>query len=203
MHFFSRKSSAGYDLTRLFVGSEGTLGIVTEATLKLAVRPKEETVAVCDFPTIRDAAAVVPELTRAGIQIGAVELLDDVMMKAVKLANSNLGYEAKPTLFFKFAAGSKAQIEHEIKVVSEIAKRHNGGKFMYAKNDDEKVELWEGRKTCLWSATLLKENASVWTTDVVVPVSRLPELIDETKKDVASSELPCPFAGHAGDGMGR
>ncbi|KAI9491529.1 hypothetical protein BDB00DRAFT_766871 [Zychaea mexicana] len=194
-----RKSSAGYDLTKLFIGSEGTLGIVTEATLKLAVRPQEETVAVCDFPTVRDAAAVVPDLTRAGVQIGAVELLDEEMMKAVRMASPQLGYQAKPTLFFKFV-GSKAQIEHEIKVVSDLVKKHQGGQFKYAKTQAEKDDLWEGRKTCLWSATMLKENASVWTTDVVVPVSRLPELIAETKKDVSESSLPCPFAGHAGDG---
>ncbi|CDS12666.1 hypothetical protein LRAMOSA04852 [Lichtheimia ramosa] len=194
-----RKSSAGYDLTKLFIGSEGTLGIVTEATLKLAVRPEEETVAVCDFPTIRDAAAVVPDLTRAGVQIGAVELLDDVMMKAVQMSDPSLGYEEKPTLFFKFV-GSKAQIDHEIKVVSELVKKHSGGKFKYATTQAEKDKLWEGRKTCLWAATMLKDNASIWTTDVVVPVSRLPELIDETKKDVEGSSLPCPFAGHAGDG---
>ncbi|KAI9311767.1 hypothetical protein BX666DRAFT_1867334 [Dichotomocladium elegans] len=194
-----RKSSAGYDLTKLFIGSEGTLGVVTEITLKLAVRPEEETVAVCDFPTVRDAAAVVPDLTKAGVQIGAVELLDESMMKAVRMATPDLGYEEKPTLFFKFV-GSKAQIQHEIKVVSELAKKHKGGKFKYAKTQEEKDKLWEGRKTCLWSATLLKENASIWTTDVVVPVSRLPELIEETKKDTAASTLPCPFAGHAGDG---
>ncbi|KAI9265161.1 hypothetical protein BDA99DRAFT_437154 [Phascolomyces articulosus] len=194
-----RKSSAGYDLTKLFIGSEGTLGIITEATLKLAVRPEHETVAVCDFPTVRDAAAVVPDLTRAGVQIGAVELLDDQMMKAVRMASPQLGYEEKPTLFFKFV-GSKAQTDHEIKVVSELTKKHHGGKFKYATTQQEKDELWEGRKTCLWSATLLKENASIWTTDVVVPVSKLPELIAETKQDVSESNLPCPFAGHAGDG---
>ncbi|KAG0169526.1 hypothetical protein DFQ30_003545 [Apophysomyces sp. BC1015] len=194
-----RKSSAGYDLTRLYVGSEGTLGIVTEATLKLAVIPEEETVAVCDFPSIRHAAAVVPELIRAGVQIGAVELLDDLMMKAVCLANPSLGYEAKPTLFFKFA-GSKPQIQHEIDVVSAITKAHQGGKFKYAKSEHEKEELWEGRKIALWSSTLLKENASVWTTDVVVPVSRLPDIIDETKIALKASTLPCPIVGHVGDG---
>ncbi|KAI9025864.1 FAD-linked oxidase-like protein, partial [Phycomyces nitens] len=194
-----RKSSAGYDLTRLYIGSEGTLGVVTEATLKLAVIPEERSVAVCDFPTIRDAAAVVPDLVQAGVQIGAVELLDDVMMKAVCLADPSLGHAEKPTLFFKFS-GSKPQIEHEIKVVSEIVKKHKGGTFKYAKTEKEKEDLWEGRKICLWSATLLKENASVWTTDVVVPVSRLPELIDETKKDLSKSFLPAPVVGHVGDG---
>lgn len=101
--------------------------------------------AVCDFPTIRDAAAVVPDLTRAGVQIGAVELLDDVMMKAVQMSDPSLGYEEKPTLFFKFV-GSKAQIDHEIKVVSELVKKHSGGKFKYATTQAEKDKLWEGRK---------------------------------------------------------
>lgn len=103
-------------------------------------------VAVCDFPTIRDAAAVVPDLTRAGVQIGAVELLDEVMMKAIRLSNPELGYEEKPTLFFKFVANSKAQIEHDIKVVAELAKKHQGGQFKYAKTEAEKEALWEGRK---------------------------------------------------------
>ena len=121
------------------------MGIVTEATLKLAVRPQEETVAVCDFPTVRDAAAVVPDLTRAGVQIGAVELLDDEMMKAVRMASPQLGYEEKPTLFFKFV-GSKAQTEHEIKIVKDLVKKHKGGQFKYASTQTEKDELWEGRK---------------------------------------------------------
>lgn len=195
-----RKSSAGYDLTKLFIGSEGTLGVVTEITLKLAVLPQEETVAVCDFPTIRDAAAVVPDLVRAGVQIGAVELLDAQMMKAINLANPELGHSEKPTLFFKFSGGSKVIVDHEIKVVSEIAKKHQGGTFKYAKNEAEKADLWEGRKIALWSSTLLKPEASVWTTDVVVPVSKLPDLIAETTKDLESSFLPCPMVGHVGDG---
>jgi D-lactate dehydrogenase (cytochrome) len=196
----SRKSAAGYDLTRLFIGSEGTLGVVTEITLKLAVIPSQQTVAVCDFPSIRDAAAVVPDLVRAGVQIGAVELLDSLMMKAINLANPNLGHSEKPTLFFKFTGNSKVQVDHDIKVVSEIAKKHKGGVFRYAKDDKEKHELWEGRKIALWSSTLLKPEAAVWTTDVVVPVSRLPELIEETQQDLDASFLPCPMVGHVGDG---
>ncbi|KAG2193186.1 hypothetical protein INT47_002878 [Mucor saturninus] len=196
----ARKSSAGYDLTKLFIGSEGTLGVVTEITLKLAVLPQVETVAVCDFPTIRDAAAVVPDLVRAGVQIGAVELLDSEMMKAINLANPDLGHSEKPTLFFKFSGGSDISVQHEIKIVSEITKKHQGGVFKYAKNEQEKMTLWEGRKIALWSSTLLKPNASVWTTDVVVPVSRLPELIAETQKDIDGSFLPCPLVGHVGDG---
>lgn len=196
----SRKSAAGYDLTRLFIGSEGTLGVVTEITLKLAVIPSQQTVAVCDFPSIRDAAAVVPDLVRAGVQIGAVELLDSLMMKAINLANPDLGHSEKPTLFFKFTGNSKVQVDHDIKVVSEIAKKHQGGVFRYAKDDKEKHELWEGRKIALWSSTLLKPEAAVWTTDVVVPVSRLPELIEETQQDLDASFLPCPMVGHVGDG---
>ncbi|KAI8339337.1 hypothetical protein BC941DRAFT_420206 [Chlamydoabsidia padenii] len=194
-----RKSSAGYDLTRLFIGSEGTLGIVTEATLKLAVLPEKEAVAVCNFPTIRDAAAVVPEIIRAGVQINAVELLDDEMMRAIHLSSPQLGHDVKPTLFFKFA-GSQSQIDHEIKVVSDITKQHQGGAFKYAKDEKEQKDLWEARKICLWSATLLKENASVWTTDVVVPVSQLPAIIDETKNNLKSSTIEGSIVGHVGDG---
>jgi D-lactate dehydrogenase (cytochrome) len=147
----SRKTSAGYDLTKLFIGSEGTLGIVTEITLKLAVLPLHETVAVCDFPSIEDAAAVVPDIVRAGVQIGAVELLDSKMMKAINLANPDLGHSEKPTLFFKFSGGSEVIVQHEIKVVSDIVKKHQGGTFKYAKNDYEKEQLWEGRKVIVES----------------------------------------------------
>lgn len=141
-----RKSSAGYDLTRLFIGSEGTLGVVTEITLKLAVIPKVQTVAICDFPSIESAAAVVPELMQAGVQIGAVELLDSLMMKAINISNPKLGYAEKPTLFFKFSGGSQTVLDHEIQVVSDIVKKHQGGEFKYAKDEKEKEALWEGRK---------------------------------------------------------
>ncbi|RUS34686.1 hypothetical protein BC938DRAFT_479178 [Jimgerdemannia flammicorona] len=140
-----RKSSAGYDLTKLFIGSEGTLGMVTEATLKLAVLPAETSVAVCDFPTIRDAVDVSAAVVRAGVQVRALELLDDAMMKAINLANPKLGYVEKPTLFFKFS-GSKAQIEDEIKTVGAIVKQHKGGKFKFARSEKDQQDLWEGRK---------------------------------------------------------
>ncbi|KAH8551711.1 FAD linked oxidase [Umbelopsis sp. PMI_123] len=195
-----RKSSAGYDLTKLFIGSEGTLGIITEITLKLATIPNETSVAVCDFPSIRDAAAVVPDIMMAGVQVGAVELLDDLMMRAINIANPRLGYEERTTLFFKFSGPDKVQVERDIKVVSEIVSKHKGGKFKYAKTEAEKEELWEGRKAALWSSALLKPGCSIWTTDVVVPVSRLPDLIERTKEDIATSFLPCPMVGHVGDG---
>lgn len=141
---------------------------MTEITLKLATIPKETSgrrnyrlaqsnltplndtslllVAVCDFPSIRDAAAVVPDIMMAGVQIGAVELLDDLMMQAINMANPRLGYVEKTTLFFKFSGPDKAQVERDIKVVSEIVRKHKGGKFKYAKTEAEKDELWEGRK---------------------------------------------------------
>ncbi|KAI8355716.1 hypothetical protein BD560DRAFT_335757 [Blakeslea trispora] len=195
-----RKSSAGYDLTKLFIGSEGTLGVITEITLKLAVLPKVETVAVCQFPTVRDAAAVVPDLVQTGIQISAIELLDAAMMKAINLANSELGHSAAPTLFLKFSGASQVTVDHDVNIVSEIAKKHQGSHFRYAKSDTEKHLLWEGRKIALWSSTLLKPGSSVWTTDVVVPVSRLPDLIAETQAETDKSFLPCPMVGHVGDG---
>lgn len=102
--------------------------------------------AVCDFPTIRDAAAVVPDIIMAGVQIGAVELLDDLMMKAINMANPRLGYVEKTTLFFKFSGADKAQIKRDISIVSDIVNKHKGGKFKYAKTEAEKDELWEGRK---------------------------------------------------------
>lgn len=169
----ARKSSAGYDLTKLFIGSEGTLGVVTEITLKLAVLPQVETVAVCDFPTIRDAAAVVPDLVRAGVQIGAVELLDSEMMKAINLANPDLGHSEKPTLFFKFSGGSENIVQHEIKVVSEIAKKHQGGVFKYAKNEQEKATLWEGRKVFCFFKKFVSVSLMHWILDCALVIHTL------------------------------
>lgn len=141
-----RKSSAGYNLTSLFVGSEGTLGIVTEITLKLAVLPQETTVAVVSFPTIRQAAIAASKVMRTGVPVGAMEIMDEVQMNVVNRAGATgRVWKEMPTLFFKFS-GTKAGVRDNIKVVEAIAKKHQGGGFEFAKDAQEAKTLWSARK---------------------------------------------------------
>lgn len=163
-----RKSSAGYDLTRLFIGSEGTLGLVTEATLKLTVLPQQTRVAIAPFNTIRDAASCVSKIMAAGIQVGALELLDDVQMRVVNEAGDQARkYEEKPTLFLKFS-GSPGGVKEQIEQVQQIAKSTKARNFEFARNDQEGAELWSARKEALWSmiASQENENDGVWNTDM-------------------------------------
>ena len=197
-----RKSSAGYDLTRLFIGSEGTLGLVTEATLKLAVKPQNETVAVTSFPSVRAAAQTVAAVMGAGIQPAAVELLDDVQMHCINESGStHRTWAEKPTLFFKFS-GTPASVKEQIGQVKVLASGFGGGKFEFAKNHTEAEELWSARKEALWSVMALKKRDTdkVWTTDVAVPLSALPEIIEKTKADIDASGLLGAIVGHVGDG---
>lgn len=197
-----RKSSAGYDLTRLFIGSEGTLGLVTEATLKVTVKPKSESVAVASFATIRDAAACVASVVGEGIPIAAVELLDDVQMQCISDSGSTSRvWKKAPTLFFKFG-GTPSGVKEQINIVRNLAKTKGGLSFEFAKNADEAEELWSARKEALWSVMAKRRNEKdhVWTTDVAVPISRLPDIIEETKEDMAESGLFASMVGHAGDG---
>lgn len=146
-----RKSSAGYDLTRLFIGSEGTLGLITEATLKLTVLPEQTRVAVAPFNTIQDAALCVSKIMAAGIPVGALELLDDVQMRVVNKAGDQARvYEEMPTLFLKFS-GSPSSVKDQIEKVNKIAKSTNVRKFDFARNDKEGADLWSARKEALWS----------------------------------------------------
>ncbi|KAF8419405.1 d-lactate dehydrogenase-like protein [Tirmania nivea] len=208
-----RKSSAGYDLTRMFIGSEGTLGLVTEITLKLAVKPPNETVAVANFGTIREATDVVEKVVAQGIQVAAVELLDDVQMKCINDAGmTEKEWKVAPTLFFKFS-GTQNAVKEQVGMVREIIKKssQNAG-FEFAKNADEAAELWEARKEALWSVIALKRTyhdhppKSLWTTDVAVPVSRLSDIVEETKRDLkewsdrSSGGGVGAIVGHVGDG---
>jgi len=173
-----RKSSAGYNLNGLFVGSEGTLGLVTEITLKLAVIPQQTTVAVVTFPTIRDAAAAASRVLRAGVPVAAMEIMDEVQMMVVnKGGSTGKTWEEVPTLFFKFS-GTKAGVLDNISTVKEIAKRHKAGDFTFAKSDEEARRLWSARKESLWSMLALRKTGEeVWGTDVAVPISRLADII--------------------------
>lgn len=196
-----RKSSAGYNLTGLFVGSEGTLGMVTEIALKLAVVPAETTVAVVTFPTIRDAAAAASKIMRAGVPVGAMELMDEVQMNVVNRSGSTgKTWKEVPTLFFKFS-GTKTGVKDNIDVVSSIVKQHKGGDFEFAKDAREAKLLWSARKEALWSCLALKgEGLEIWSTDVAVPLSRLADIIEISKKEMDDMGLFASILGHVGDG---
>lgn len=197
-----RKSSAGYDLTRLFIGSEGTLGLVTEATLKVTPIPQQTSVAVCTFPTIRAAAECVFAVVQAGIPIAGIEILDDVQMRCVNLAGlTSREWKEVPTLFFKFASTPTSVKEH-IKLVQGLAKTAGNKSFEFARNQDEADELWSARKEALWATMSQKKHDGerVWTTDVAVPISSLPLIIEETKAQIAASGLLGSIVGHVGDG---
>ncbi len=197
-----RKSSAGYDLTRMFIGSEGTLGLVTEATLKVTVKPKSENVAVAGFSTIREAAECVAKVVGEGVPIAAVEVLDDVQMRCINESGStSRTWKEVPTLFFKFS-GTPTAVKEQISIVQKLAKSKGSKSFDFAKNADEASELWSARKEALWSVMAKRrdDNDHVWTTDVAVPISRLPDIIEETKEDMATSGLLAAMVGHVGDG---
>ncbi|KAI1334702.1 FAD-linked oxidase-like protein [Xylariaceae sp. FL0016] len=197
-----RKSSAGYNLNSLFVGSEGTLGLVTEATLKLAIIPEEFSVAVVTFPTIRDAASAAAGVMQTGVPIAAMEIMDEVQMKVVNLGGATAPrvWQEAPTLFFKFA-GTRASVQENIGRVQAIARANKGGNFEFAKDEREQKLLWSARKESLWSMLALrKEGEEVWSTDVAVPFSRLADIIEVSKKEMDELGLFASILGHIGDG---
>ena len=196
-----RKSASGYNLTGLYVGSEGTLGLVTEITLKLAVVPQETSVAVVDFPTFRAAAATAMSVIRAAIPVAAMEIMDDVSMHVVNKAGStNKTWKEAPTLFFKFSGTPQAVQEH-IQQVKQLAEKQGAGDFQFAKNKQEQHDLWSARKEMLWSMlSLRREGDEVWSTDVAVPLSRLADLTEVSKKELDELGLFAGALGHIGDG---
>ncbi|EMC97861.1 hypothetical protein BAUCODRAFT_31863 [Baudoinia panamericana UAMH 10762] len=196
-----RKSAAGYNLTGLFVGSEGTLGLVTEITLKLAVVPQHTSVAVADFPTFRAAAATAMSVVRSGIPIAAIEIMDDVQMGVVnKAGGTKRTWKEVPTLFFKFS-GTPAAVQEHIQQVKDLAKQQGGGEFQFAANAEEQKALWSARKEALWSMMALRrEGDEVWSTDAAVPLSRLADIVEISKKELDDLGLFASALGHVGDG---
>ncbi|KAJ5810539.1 Vanillyl-alcohol oxidase C-terminal subdomain 2 [Penicillium pulvis] len=197
-----RKSSAGYDLTRVFIGSEGTLGLVTEATLKLTVRPQSENVAVASFASIQNAAECVTKVVEAGIPVAGVEILDDVQMKCINASQTtSRQWKESPTIFFKFT-GTPSAVKEQISMVQKLAANASGKSFEFARGAEEMKELWSARKQALWSVMAMRRGPEdrVWTTDVAVPMSRLPDIIDATKEDMTKSGLLAGICGHVGDG---
>jgi D-lactate dehydrogenase (cytochrome) len=197
-----RKSSAGYDLTRIFIGSEGTLGLITEATLKLAVRPSSQNVAVASFPTLQGAAECAKRVVEGGIPVAGLEILDDVQMSCINASKATRReWREAPTLFFKFT-GSPVAVKEQIGIVQKIAQSTGSQTFEFARERDEMDELWSARKQALWSVMAMKRDPEdrVWTTDVAVPISKLPEIIEATKRDLVQHKLLAGICGHVGDG---
>jgi D-lactate dehydrogenase (cytochrome) len=196
-----RKTSAGYNLTSLFVGSEGTLGLVTEITLKLAVIPQQTSVAVCAFPSIRDCAATSAKVMRSGIPVAAMEIMDEVQMNVVNRAGATKKvWTETPTLFFKFS-GTPAAVAEHVEQVRKISRAHRGGDFEFTTDAEEQKALWSARKESLWSMLALRKgDEEVWSTDVAVPMSRLAELVEISKKEMDELGLFASVLGHIGDG---
>ena len=194
----SRKSAAGYDLTRLFVGSEGTLGVITEITLRLYGIPEAMSSAVCSFASLEEAVNTVILTIQMGVPVARIELLDEVQMDAVNRF-SGTGYAVAPTLFLEFH-GSERGVAEQAETVQEIARDHGGGDFQWTTNNEERSKLWQARHDAAYACKALRPGSEIVATDVCVPISRLAECITETKRDIQASDVIAPIVGHVGDG---
>jgi D-lactate dehydrogenase (cytochrome) len=194
----ARKSAAGYDLTRLFVGSEGTLGVITEITVRLYPQPEAVSAAVCTFPSMGDAVRAVIETIQIGVPIARVEFVDSLAVRSIN-RHSNLTLREAPTLFFEFH-GTEAGVKEQAGLVQEIAAQNSGEGFEWATRPEDRSRLWNARHNAYFAMLQLKPGSRAVTTDVCVPISRLAECVVETEEDLKASPLPCPIVGHVGDG---
>jgi len=194
----ARKSAAGYDLTRLFIGSEGTLGIITEVTVRLYGIPEAISAAVCAFPTIEDAVNTVILTIQIGVPVARIELLDEAQMAATN-KYSKLNHKVAPTLFFEFH-GTTAGVAEQAETVKSVAADYGGNDFRWATTPEERSKLWQARHDAYYAALALRPGSKGWATDVCVPISRLAECISETQRDLADSPIPSALVGHVGDG---
>ncbi len=194
----ARKSSAGYDLTRLMIGSEGTLGIITEVRLRLHGVPEAISSAVCSFPDMDGAVATAMMTIQSGIPVARMELLDEVQVEACN-KHSGLDYPVQPTIFFEFH-GTDAWVQEQAERTGELARECGGQDFAWATAAEERSRLWAARHDAYYAALALRPGAKGWPTDVCVPISRLAECILETKRDIAETGILAPLVGHVGDG---
>jgi D-lactate dehydrogenase (cytochrome) len=194
----ARKSAAGYDLTRLFVGSEGTLGVITELRLRLYGVPEAMSAAVCSFESLEGAVSTVIMTIQSGIPVARIELLDEVQMDAVN-RYSGLEYPVRPTLFFEFH-GTEAGVREQAEAVGDITGEMGGSDFAWATRAEERNRLWQARHDAYYACLAMRPGAKGWATDVCVPISRLAECILETRRDIDASGLLVAIVGHVGDG---
>ena len=194
----ARKSSAGYDLTHLFIGSEGTLGMITELTLRVRGIPEAVSAATCSLPSVDAAVATAIAAVQSGIPIARCELLDAAMMRAVN-EHSQLENPEAPTLFLEFH-GTPASVEEDARAVAELARERGGGDFAWASRTEDRNRLWRARHNAYFAGLALRPGSRALTTDVCVPVSELADCIEQTVADVATLPFPAPLLGHVADG---
>ena len=194
----AKKTSAGYDLTRLFIGAEGTLGIITEITLKLHGIPEAISGGICPFPSVRAACDTAIATIQSGIPVARVELLDALQVKACNM-HSKLGLPETPMLFLEFH-GTEGSVAEQSERFGEIAAEFGGGAFTWTVKPEERTKLWQARHDVYWATLLLRPGARPISTDVCVPISRLADCVEETQADLKASHLISPIVGHVGDG---
>src|SRR3954469_14623080 len=195
----ARKSSAGYDLTRLFVGSEGTLGVITEVTLRLHPVPEAVSAAVCSFESLRGAVDTVIATIQLGVPVARIELLDDLHMDALN-RYSKTSYAVAPTLMFEFHGENQRHVAEQAATVQELAAERGGRGFEWATRPEERERLWDARHNAHFAALALRPGCRSWAGDVCVPISQLADCIIETKRDHENTPFPVLLVGHAGDG---
>jgi D-lactate dehydrogenase (cytochrome) len=195
----ARKSSAGYDLTHLFLGAEGTLGVITELTLRLHPLPEAVAAAVCAFDSLGGAVQTVIEIIQLGIPAARMELLDEKAMEAVN-RRSGTTYAVASTLFFEFHGASERHVSDHAAMAEALAVEHGGRGFQWATRLEDREKLWHARHEAYYASLALRPGAKGWTTDVCVPISRLAECILQAKQDHADAPFPITMVSHAGDG---
>ncbi|WP_415491400.1 FAD-binding oxidoreductase [Acetobacter sp.] len=194
-----RKSAMGYDLTHLMIGSEGTLGIITEVQLRLHGVPETLAAAVCQFDTLADCVQTAVQVMQMSVPIGRMELLDDVQMDACIRFSKLEGFRPVPTMFFEFAGGPEA-VREQVAIVEEIVAENSGSAFTWSTREQERAELWKARHAVFWACLAYRPGFTGISTDAIVPISALTDMILGAKKDIEESGITAPIVGHIGDG---
>jgi D-lactate dehydrogenase (cytochrome) len=195
----ARKSSAGYDLTRLFTGSEGTLGVITEVTLRLHPLPEAVSAATCAFESIQGAVKTVISTIQLGVSIARIELLDEMQIGAIN-RYSKTNYPVLPTLFFEFHGDNERHLADQVATLESLAAENGGRGFQWAARLEDREKLWKARHDAYYASIALRPGCRAMITDVCVPISHLAECIIETKEERAGAPFPVTLVGHVGDG---